>query len=202
MTCLPWVSSAFTRQSSKVTNSLHTLLDKLNLVLDETPMRPTSDRPAIPSPLIGLLENRDCALWLCPVGEEPFDAIELSRLCALPWSVVLSEVSDAEFISQLETSEPINDPLVRRRGLIHVVDSDPSESVLPPRHLAVNLLNGRSGARITGLAAMTRRLTMLQDLRRRSIRQLVVVVPGRFQILARDVVVRMSANHHWWLAHQ
>ena len=145
-------------------------------------MRPTSDKPVIPSPLIGLLENRDCALWLCPVGDEAFDAIELSRLCALPWGVVLSEVSDAEFVSQLETSEPVDDPLVQRRGLIHVVESDPSESVLPPRHLAVNLLNGRAGARTTGLAAMTRRLTMLQDLRRRSIRQLVVVVPGRFRI--------------------
>lgn len=145
-------------------------------------MRPSADKPAIPSPLISLLENRDCALWLCPVGGEPFDASELAKLCALPWSVVLSDISDADFIAKLETSEPLDDLLVRRRGLIHVVEADPSESVLPPRHLAVNLLNGRTGARTTGLAAMTRRLTMLQDLRRRSIRQLVVVVPGRFQI--------------------
>ncbi|MCX9148368.1 hypothetical protein OPU67_13580 [Erythrobacter sp. WG] len=85
-------------------------------------------------------------------------------------------------MEQLEQAEPVDDVLVRRRGLIHIVDNDPAESVLPPRHLAVHLLNGRNGAKATGLAAMTRRLTMLQDLRKRSIKQLVFVIPGQFEI--------------------
>jgi hypothetical protein len=147
-------------------------------------MQPQAALRTIPSPLIIQLDNRDCALWLCPTTSVPDEMSMMVQLCGLPWGVVLSENSDAEFVKQLEAHEAVADPLVRRRGLIHIVDSDPAESVLPPRHLAIHLLNGRAGARLIGLAAMTRRLTMLQDLRRRSIRQLVVVVPGEFHIPA------------------
>ena len=85
-------------------------------------------------------------------------------------------------LAGLELAEAIGDPLVRRRGLVHLVNSDPAEAILPSRHLAVLLLNGRGNQPRTGLAALTRKLTMLQDLRRRSIKQLVVVVAGAFSI--------------------
>ncbi|MGO4287982.1 hypothetical protein AB4Y99_27885, partial [Bosea sp. TAB14] len=119
-------------------------------------------------------------LWLS--GDEAADPETLVAIARLPWSVVLSDRSDEGFLSGLEVPEPIDDPLVRRRGLLHIVDTDPADVLLPPRHLAVLLLNGRSGQRRTGLAAITRRLTMLQELRKRSVRQLVVVAAGAFAI--------------------
>lgn len=136
---------------------------------------------AIPAPILTQLDSRDVALWLS--GEEdafaPQAAIALSRL---PWSIVVSDRSDDPYVRGLELSEPIDDPMVRRRGLVHIVDSDPADVLLPPRHLAVLLLNGRGTQRRTGLAALTRRLTMLQELRKRSVRQLVVVVAGNFEV--------------------
>lgn len=141
-----------------------------------------ADDPAIkiPSPILTQLDSRDIALWLG--GDETLEAESASQLARLPWSIVLSERSDDGFMRKLEAPEPIQDPLVRRRGLVHVVDSDPADVLLPPRHLAVLLLNGRGGQRRTGLAALTRRLTMLQELRRRSVRQLVIVVAGAFAV--------------------
>lgn len=121
-------------------------------------------------------------MWLGDAEDGDLDAAKAASLCRLPWNVVLSEYSDEQLLAQLEVAENINDPLVRRRGLVHVIDSDPAETILPPRHLAILLLNGRGGQRRTGLAALTRRLTMLQDLRRRSIKQLVVAVPGTFVV--------------------
>ncbi|HEX8486570.1 hypothetical protein [Sphingomonas sp.] len=137
---------------------------------------------AIPAPILTQLDSRDVALWLSGDGaSDPENAVVVARL---PWSVVLSDRSDEGFLSGLEGPEPIDDPLVRRRGLLHIVDTDPADVLLPPRHLAVLLLNGRSGQRKTGLAAITRRLTMLQELRKRSVRQLVVVSSGVFAIPA------------------
>jgi hypothetical protein len=128
------------------------------------------------------MDSRDVVLWLGESDEEDFDADKAASLCRLPWNVVLSESSDKQLLANLEADEGLSDPLVRRRGLVHLVDSDPADSLLPPRHLAVFLLNGRSGQRRTGLGALTRRLTMLQDLRRRSIKQLLIVVPGTFSV--------------------
>jgi hypothetical protein len=140
-----------------------------------------NSRARLPAPLISQLDTRDAALWLVG-GHNETDPASAARLCRLPWSVVLAERSDEPFLSALESPEPIDDLLVRRRGLAHLVDADPSDVILPPRHLAILLMNGRGAQRRTGLAALTRRLTMLQDLRRRSPRQLVVAVDGAFAI--------------------
>ena len=121
-------------------------------------------------------------MWIGDTKGEDVDAEKTALLCRLPWNVVVSECSDEPLLAQLDASEGINDPLVRRRGLIHVIDTNPAETILPPRHLAILLLNGRGGQRRTGQTALTRRLTMLQDLRRRSIRQLVVAIPGTFEV--------------------
>lgn len=143
-------------------------------------MTSRTETVAIPALILTQLDSRDVALWLC--GDEASDPETAVAIARLPWSVVLSDRSDEGFLSGLEVPEPINDPLVRRRGLLHIVDTDPADVLLPPRHLAVLLLNGRSGQRRTGLAAITRRLTMLQELRKQSVRQLVVVVTGGFAI--------------------
>lgn len=135
----------------------------------------------IPPPILTQLDSRDVALWLSG-GEEALEAQAAVTISRLPWSVVLSERSDEAFVRGLEAPEPIDSPLVRRRGLIQVVDTDPADVLLPPRHLAALLLNGRGPQRRTGLAALTRRLTMLQELRKRSVRQLVVAVAGVFAV--------------------
>ena len=140
-----------------------------------------SPNTRIAAPLIGQLDSRDVALWLAG-SDDGLDAAEAADLSRLPWSVVLTERSDDAYTAALEAAEPIDGPLVRRRGLVHVVDTNPSDIVLPPRHLAVLLMNGRGAQRRTGVAAMTRRLTMLQELRRRSVRQIVVAVAGTFMI--------------------
>ena len=135
----------------------------------------------LPAPIFTQLDTRDVALWLS--GESTTADPQLAaQLCRLPWSVVLCDRSDESFLSALEAAEPIDAPLVRRRGLVHLIEADPSDVVLPPRHLAVLLMNGRGAQRRTGLAALTRRLTMLQDLRRRSTRQLVIATEGAFAI--------------------
>jgi hypothetical protein len=136
----------------------------------------------LPAPLLSQLDTRDAALWLTGPDIDLLDPKKATQLCKLPWHVVLSETSTAAFLAELDAPEDINSLLVRRRGLIHIVDTDPSEIFLPPRHLAVLLLNGRGSQRRTGMAAITRRLTMLADLRKRSIKQLVVTVSGRFEI--------------------
>lgn len=136
----------------------------------------------LPSPIMAQLDSRDAALWLAPSEVNTDEAEDASNLSKLPWNVVISDRSDAAFLAGLEGAEALDAPLVRRRGLIHLIDSDPAETLLPPRHLAVLLLNGLPGARRTGLAAVTRRLTMLQELRKRSVKQLIVVVQGAFLV--------------------
>ena len=143
-----------------------------------------SSQSSIPSPLLSQLDSRDVALWLSDQsGGQGIDPIRLASLLRLPWQIALSEIGDPTLIAEMEASENVNNFLVRRRGLIHIVDADPSSIVLPPRHLAVHLLNGRNGGkRGQGMAALTRRFTMFADLRKRSIKQLVIVVLGEFTI--------------------
>lgn len=143
-----------------------------------------SEEPArgrVPSPILTQLDSRDIALWLID-EDRTLDVGSAASLCRLPWSVVLAESSEKTFTQELEVSEAVDDPLVLRRGLVHLVDTDPSDVILPRRHLAVLLLNGREGERRTGLAALTKRLTMLQELRRRPVRQLIVAVAGPFSV--------------------
>lgn len=128
-----------------------------------------------PASLFAELDSRDVAVWL----QEPFAAAagpeKAAKVLGLPWAFVFSESSDQALITALEATESVESPLVRRRGIIHIVDTNPSDVPLPPRSLPVFLLNGRGGTRNSGLAALTRRLTMLEELQRRSIKHLVVL---------------------------
>jgi hypothetical protein len=140
----------------------------------------SNSKGTLPAPLFSQLDARDAALWLA--GDNLNDPQKVAQLSRLPWNLVVSEYSANKFIGLLEETEDVDGLLVQRRGLVHVIDTDPAELTLPPRHLGILLLNGREGSRRTGLAATTRRLTMLAELRKRSIRQLVVVISGEFAI--------------------
>ncbi|TPN09219.1 hypothetical protein FJ973_19730 [Mesorhizobium sp. B2-1-3] len=143
-------------------------------------MPPT--RIHLPPPLLSQLDNRDAALWLSGPEVEGLEPDMVARLCRMPWNIVLSESADEAMLAHLDEPEPVEGLLVRRRGLVHTVDTDPAEILLPPRHLAVLLLNGRGAQRRTGMTALTRRLTMLSELRKRSIKQLVVAIAGPFEV--------------------
>lgn len=120
-------------------------------------------------------DTRDVVAWLLPSFVESAGVEATANLLGLPWGFVLSETSDQALIDSLETPEPVDGPLVRRRGIIHVVDTNPSDVTLPPRSLPVFLLKGRISERSTGLAARTRRFNMLEELNRRSPKHLVIL---------------------------
>ncbi len=128
-----------------------------------------------PDQLLNNLDSRDAAVWLLPGFAAAGGPDVTALILRLPWCLVLSEAGDAPLLAALEAPEAPDDILVRRRGLIHLVDANPADVPLPRRSLPVFLLNGRNGSFPTGLTALTRRLTMLQELGRRSIKQLVVL---------------------------
>ncbi len=82
------------------------------------------------------------------------------------------EETDRGLVAALEAAD--DGPLVRQRGFLHVIDSDPSRINLPPRSLPVYLLAGRDNRGST-FERQLRRMTMLEELRRSGIRQLVVI---------------------------
>ena len=131
------------------------------------------------------LDSRDAAVWLLNSFADAAGVVETAKLLGLPWAFVLSESSDPSLISALETSEEsVDGPLVRRRGMIHVVDTNPANVTLPRRGLPIFLLNGEASAPVTGLAAITRRLTMIGELQRRSIKHLVILSGPKLPIPA------------------
>jgi len=123
----------------------------------------------IPDSLLASLAERDAAVWL-ECTTVPLDL--LARFLKLPWRQVISEISDPKLLEALETTEDA--ALVRRRGTIHIVDSDPSRIELPPRSLPIYLLKGR-GKSESKFEEQLRRMTMLEELRRSQVRQLIVI---------------------------
>lgn len=132
--------------------------------------------------LLSELDSRDVAVWLLDSFVDAAGVEEAAKVLALPWAFVLSESTNTALVDALEMSEPVDSPLVRRRGIIHIIDTNPADVTLPPRSLPVFLLNGRAPAQKKGLSAMTRRLTMLEVLRRREIKHLVILCGTDLQL--------------------
>lgn len=137
-------------------------------------------RSATPESLFTDFDTRDVVAWLLPSFVKSAGAEATANLLGLPWGFVLSEVSDETLCAALETPEPLDSPLVRRRGIIHIVDTNPFDVPLPARSLPVFLLNGRIPSQGTGLTARARRLNMLQELDRRSPKHLVILGGNTF----------------------
>lgn len=143
-----------------------------------------------PDHLLLELDGRDAAVWLLPGFVAAAGPDLTARLLKLPWNLVLSEARDAPLLAALEAQEAPDDPLVRRRGLVLLVDANPADVPLPRRSLPVFLLNGREGSASTKLAARARRLTMVQELGRRSIEQLIILAGP-------DVTLPSELNELW-----
>jgi hypothetical protein len=131
----------------------------------------------IPDKLIANIENRDVALWVrgLPETDDQVDRERIFSFMNLPWKMVISEISDSWLIDNLEDPSANDEQMVRKRGFIQVVDSDPSRILLPPRCLPFYLLNGRKLNKTEGFEDQLRQLTMLETLRRSDIKELIVI---------------------------
>ncbi len=129
----------------------------------------------IPDSLISGLADRDASVWVQGASSSALERDELVRLLRLPWKQVFLEETDSILVAALEA--PDDGPMVQRRGFLHVVDSDPSRIDLPPRSLPIFLLAGRD-ERGSAFERQLRRMTMLEELRRSGVRQLVVLPVG------------------------
>jgi hypothetical protein len=130
----------------------------------------------LPTPLLNHLDSRDAAVWVLKPFVAEAGGAAVAEVMRLPWRLVLSESSDPALLSALEQTETASDPLVRRRGFVQLVDTNPADVLLPPRCLPIYLLNGRGAETLAGgLAATTRRLTMLDALRRLGVKELLIL---------------------------
>jgi hypothetical protein len=125
--------------------------------------------------LLSNLDSRDIALWLADLPRERPQLETLISFLGLPWRLILSEVSDNQLITELEQRSRSNDDMTRRRGFVQIVDSDPSRIAFPQRCLPIYLLNGREGSSSSEFEDKLRRMTMVEDLRRSGVRQLLVL---------------------------
>ncbi|MHC9234290.1 hypothetical protein ACX9MO_01480 [Pseudooceanicola sp. 502str34] len=127
-------------------------------------------------PILAELDSRDASLWLLPAFAEAAGPEATARVLSLPWEFVLSETASEGLLKAIDALDSaIETPLVRRRGLVHVIDVPPSSTVLPTRSLPIFLLNGRTEAEKTGFAARARRIEMIMELQQRGVRSLVVL---------------------------
>lgn len=141
---------------------------------------------SLPDSLVAALADRDVSIWLRGMASGYAEIDFLADLLRLPWRQVFVEEADPRLVAALEG--PDNSSLVRRRGFIHVVDTDPSRIDLPPRSLPVFLLAGRDNQG-SDFERQLRRMTMLEELRRSRVRQLVVVgnVDGTAPTVLNDI---------------
>lgn len=127
-------------------------------------------------PILAELDSRDASLWLLPSFADAAGPELTAGLLGLPWEMVLCESTSEDLFKAVDALDnAIGNPLVRRRGLVHVLDVPPSQIVLPPRCLPIFLLNGRNQAGNAGFAARARRMEMIMELQQRGIRNLVVL---------------------------
>jgi len=144
------------------------------------------DLDKVPDSLVSRLESRDVALWISDLPKDTFTQPAWSSFMGLPWRLILSESYDEKLLNDLEATNNFGDPMARRRGFIHVIDSDPSHVELPQRCLPVYLLQGRSGVFASEFENRLRRITMLEALRRSAVRE-VLVVAGEGDPVPKDL---------------
>ena len=127
-------------------------------------------------PILAELDSRDVSVWLLPSFAAAAGPPATAGALGLPWELVLSETLSGDVLEAVEALDSaITNPLVRRRGMVHILDVPPSRVVLPPRGLPVFLLNGRTAVDSAGFAARARRMEMIMELQQRGVRNLVVL---------------------------
>lgn len=125
--------------------------------------------------LLADLDRREAALWLRSLPKDAAAQDVLPAFLGLPWRMVFSEVSDPRLVKALEEGADATDPMTRKRGFIQIIDGDPSRIELPQRCLPIYLMNGRQGATHDDFQSRLRRMTMLEELRRSGVRQILII---------------------------
>ncbi len=137
---------------------------------------------SVPDDVVFDLMNRDAALW---IGSDVLPATSfdlLARVATLPWSSVLVEPTATDLRAAVAAEAGQANPLVRTRGYVHVIASDPAGIPLPPRCLPIYFLNGVQGAAdktestsLGVLGAQRRRLNMLGALQNSGVKRVFFV---------------------------
>lgn len=124
-----------------------------------------------PDALLAALSDREVSLWLhrIPAGVAPD---EVAGFVGLPWRDVFVSESNSELLDALARAD--GPDLVRRRGYIHQISTDPTLVSLPPRSLPIYLL-GASWPSESDFDRTLRRMAMLGGMRRSGVRRLLVV---------------------------
>lgn len=123
---------------------------------------------SVPDNVVFDVLNRDAALWVGNGILSTADLDLLARVATLPWSSVLIEPTAADLRDAIVAHADQDNTLVRIRGYVHVIASDPAGIPLPPRCLPIYFLNGVLGATdktesasLGVLGSQRRRLNML-----------------------------------------
>lgn len=141
------------------------------------PVLLSADR--IPDSLLARVESRDVALWVRRLRGLHQDRSALVKFLGLPWRLVICEDYDDQVFADLQAADSSDELMVRRRGLVQILDRDPSRVELPQRCLPIFLLNGKDPKKDQGgFEERLRHLTMLEQLRRSAVRQILVISSG------------------------
>ncbi|HBK05877.1 MAG TPA: hypothetical protein DDZ81_08415 [Acetobacteraceae bacterium] len=126
----------------------------------------------LPGGLLSALSGREVTLWLHRLPTE-LDSGELTNFIGLPWRDVMLGESTKELLDTLSSNA--NADLVRRRGYLQLIQTDPSLlAPLPPRSLPVYLLDAQRPSE-SEFDRTLRRMAMLGALRRSGVRHLLIV---------------------------
>ena len=126
---------------------------------------------SLPDNLLSAIGNRDISLWLHRVPNS-LDAESIADFIKLPWREVFITDAEPDLIRELGRDSDAD--LVRKRGFLQLIQSDPSQIVLPPRSLPVYLLDGEELGD-PEFDRILRHMSMLGELRRSNIRRVLVI---------------------------
>lgn len=130
----------------------------------------------LPDNTLANLDNRDVALWVRELPWDPDQRDQVIAFLGLPWRLVLLEGRNPGLIEALEAASNVDDHMARKRGLMQIVDSDPSRIQLPPRCLPVYLLDDqRKGVVLSPFEKRLRRINMLEEFRQSSVREVLFI---------------------------
>ena len=126
---------------------------------------------SFPDDILSELGNRDVTLWIHTLPDA-LDKTTISELVRLPWHEVFLAGVDSSLVK--EFPQDSDSGLLRKRGFIQLIQTNPSQLSLPPRSLPVYLLD-TADARESEFDRTLRRISMLGALRRSSVHRLLVI---------------------------